>query len=160
MNFTTSTINKTTSLPSLGKSLKENLYHKSEIIQIIHNGLKHLFNFNSVNIYLFDIDGDEIELTYPLSNIWPLPNKEKVWLKSKKRNSTTDTLSIKVEHITNRKEALFTTKAQLERDKKKYNHHCNDGLFIKLLSEEKKIPGTVVKIPFLNKKNTEDEKEG
>ena len=34
------------------------------------------------------------------------------------------------------------------------------GTEINILSRDKKISGTVVKIPFLNKKNTEDEKEG
>tara|TARA_B100000427_G_scaffold329551_1_gene346280 strand:+ start:11424 stop:14525 length:3102 start_codon:yes stop_codon:yes gene_type:complete len=118
--------------------INSNLFSKKTITEEIFRIFQLIFSKSSINIYTFDIDRKQIDTTLSNKNLWPIPNNMSRWLTNQKNIHQKKSL-----YIPNRKKFILTDFIQYNKDKKKYNYSCNDGLFIHIINEENILFGTI-----------------
>jgi len=133
------------SLKELSSSLQERVVDLDEITHTIYTGLKNIFPYADVSIYILNPAQAGVDLFYP-QQFWPLPEKELAWLSQKaKENLNQHTPPVVVSHfyVENRAKSIHTDLKQLRLDIQHFNFVCNDGLFYTLTSEDEVTLGIV-----------------
>lgn len=98
-------------------SFKLQILNQEEILEKLYMGVKNIFHFSDVSIYLLTSDNHKVSTSFPARQTWPIPDLEREWLIKQFKDLPPDNNdTMLIQHIQKRKTFFYTNKTQLKQD--------------------------------------------